>query len=61
MIKIGMTVFPSIFDRLYGSFEMDNSRTLEILDFKPPIPTSEGIKKMVESFKKNNISPEYSR
>jgi UDP-glucose 4-epimerase len=61
LIKIGMSVFPSIFDRLYGSFEMDNSRTLEILDFKPPIPTSEGIKKMVESFKKNNISPEYSR
>ena len=51
IIKIGMTVFPSIFDRLYGSFEMDNSRTLEILDFKPPFPTSVGIKKMVQSFK----------
>jgi len=61
MIKIGMTVFPGIFDRLYGSFEMDNSRTLEILDFKPPIPTSEGIKKMVKSFEKKNISPESSR
>ena len=60
MIKIGMTVFPGIFDRLYGSFEMDNSRTLEILDFKPPIPTSEGIKKMVKSFEKKNISPESS-
>jgi nucleoside-diphosphate-sugar epimerase len=31
---------------------MDNSKTLEMLDFKPPIPTSEGIKKMVLSFKK---------
>jgi UDP-glucose 4-epimerase len=51
IIKIGMKVFPSIFDRLYGSFEMDNSRTLEILDFKPPLPTSEGIRKMVQSFK----------
>ena len=51
IIKIGMFVFPGIFDRLYGSFEMDNSRTLEILDFKPPFPTSEGIKKMVQSFK----------
>lgn len=52
IIKIGMTVFPSVFDRLYGSFEMDNSKTLEKLDFKPPLPTSEGIKKMVLSFKK---------
>ena len=52
IIKIGMAVLPGIFDRLYGSFEMDNSRTLEILDFKPPFPTSEGIKKMVQSFKK---------
>lgn len=51
MIKIGMYVFPSIFDRLYGSFEMDNSRTLKVLDFKPPVATSEGIKKMVKSFK----------
>jgi UDP-glucose 4-epimerase len=51
IIKIGMAVFPGIFDRLYGSFEMDNSRTLEILDFKPPFATSAGIKKMVQSFK----------
>jgi nucleoside-diphosphate-sugar epimerase len=61
MIKIGMTVFPSIFDRLYGSFEMDNSRTLEILDFKPPIPTREGIKKMVKSFKQKQFSQESSK
>jgi len=51
IIKIGMAVFPGIFDRLYGSFEMDNTMTLKILNFKPPIATSEGIKKMVQSFK----------
>jgi nucleoside-diphosphate-sugar epimerase len=51
IVKIGMTVLPSIFDRLYGSFEMDNSMTLEILDFKPPKSTTEGIRKMVISFK----------
>jgi len=51
IVKVGMIVFPSIFDRLYGSFEMDNSRTLKVLDFKPPVPISEGIKKMVESFR----------
>jgi nucleoside-diphosphate-sugar epimerase len=50
IVKVGMIVWPSIFDRLYGSFEMDNSSTLKILDFKPPISTSEGIKKMVLSF-----------
>jgi UDP-glucose 4-epimerase len=61
IVKVGMIVWPSIFDRLYGSFEMDNSRSLEILDFIPPIPTSEGIKKMVKSFEKKNISPESSR
>jgi len=50
VVKVGMTVFPSIFDRLYGSFEMDNSRTLKVLGFKPPVPINEGIKKMVKSF-----------
>jgi nucleoside-diphosphate-sugar epimerase len=50
IVKVGMVVWPSIFDRLFGSFEMDNSRTLKILDFKPPVSTSEGIKKMVLSF-----------
>jgi nucleoside-diphosphate-sugar epimerase len=52
IVKFGMVVWPSIFDRLFGSFEMDNSRTLKILDFKPPVSTSEGIKKMVLSFTK---------
>ena len=51
IVKVGMTIFPSIFDRLYGSFEMDNSRTLKVLDFKPPVPINDGIKKMVKSFK----------
>jgi nucleoside-diphosphate-sugar epimerase len=40
---------------------MDNSRTLEILDFKPPIPTREGIKKMVKSFKQKQFSQESSK
>lgn len=51
IVKVGMIIFPSIFDRLYGSFEMDNSRTLKVLDFKPPVPINSGIKKMVKSFK----------
>ena len=30
IVKLGMSVFPKIFDRLYGSFEMDNSDTLKV-------------------------------
>jgi nucleoside-diphosphate-sugar epimerase len=52
-VKIGLSLLPRIFDRLYGSFEMDNSETLKILDFKPPVTISEGIKKMVVAFMKN--------
>jgi UDP-glucose 4-epimerase len=51
IIRIGMSIIPRIFERLYGSFEMDNSKTLEILDFKPPVSITEGIKKMVDYFK----------
>jgi nucleoside-diphosphate-sugar epimerase len=50
-IKTGIFFFPNIFDRLYGSFEMDNNETLRILDFEPPISTHDGIKKLTESFK----------
>lgn len=53
-VKIGLSLLPRIFDRLYGSFEMDNSETLRILDFKPPVTIYEGIKKMVLAFMKND-------
>jgi nucleoside-diphosphate-sugar epimerase len=61
VIRIGMSILPGIFDRLYGSFEMDNSRTLKILDFKPPVPTGEGIKKMVQSFREDQFLNEHSK
>jgi nucleoside-diphosphate-sugar epimerase len=54
-VRIGKFLFPKIFDRLYGSFEMNNSKTLTILDFKPPLSTEEGIKKMVEAYKNNKL------
>lgn len=53
-IKIGLSILPNIFDRLYGSFEMDNSETLRVLDFKPPVTINDGIKKMVVGFMKND-------
>lgn len=51
IIKTLMTFLPRIFERLYGSFEMDNTRTLSTLEFSPPVSIDEGIRKMVESFK----------
>ncbi len=53
IIKIGLRIFPKFFDRLFGSYEMDNSFTRRILEFEPPLSTEEGIKRMVESFKVN--------
>jgi len=52
IISFGMKVVPSFFDRLYGSYEMDNSETLRLLDFNPPLTTKEGIKRMIDSFPK---------
>ena len=43
-------IIPRIFERLYGSFEMDNSRTLKELDFLPQYSTEEGIREMVEAY-----------
>lgn len=39
---------PSIIDRLYGSLELDNSKTNKQLKYIPPYTTEEGIKEMVE-------------
>ena len=38
---------PSIINRLYGSLELDNSKTNEILKFSPPFSTEQGISEMV--------------
>ena len=55
VMRIAKLVFPGIIDRLYGSLEFDNKKTLEILDFKPPFQSKDGIKRMVEAFKKTKI------
>ncbi len=53
IFKVGILLLPELFDRLYGSFELDNSTTKKILDFKPPFSTDEGIRRMIESYKTN--------
>lgn len=50
-IKLGIKLMPKFFDRLYGSFEMDNNETLKILDFEPPVSTREGIRRLTQAFK----------
>lgn len=50
LIKLGKKVFPKIFDRLYGSFEMENSQTLHTLDFTPKYSSEEGIQDMCLSY-----------
>jgi nucleoside-diphosphate-sugar epimerase len=49
-IKIGMKTMPKIFERLYGSFEMDNTATLKALDFQPPYTTEQCIMSMVKTY-----------
>lgn len=52
-VTLGKLMIPKIFDRLYGSFEMDNTKTLKNLDFTPPLSTEEGIRRMVISYMEN--------
>jgi nucleoside-diphosphate-sugar epimerase len=53
VVKLCTYLYPRIFDKLYGSFEMGNYQTLEKLDFKPPLTVEEGIKKMILAYKIN--------
>lgn len=51
-LRISAFFFPGIINRLYGSFEFNNQKTLDTLDFKPPFPAETGIKKMVIAYRK---------
>lgn len=53
IIRLGTYLSPTIFDRLFGSFEMENSITLKRLDFRAPFTTEEVMKKMVVTYNKN--------
>ncbi|MBA7576255.1 N-acetyl-alpha-D-glucosaminyl-diphospho-ditrans,octacis-undecaprenol 4-epimerase [subsurface metagenome] len=50
LINFGKKIMPRIFDRLYGSFEMENNQTLKQLDFVPQYSNEEGIKEMVTAY-----------
>jgi hypothetical protein len=50
ILLIVAKLVPGTVDRLYGSFEINNDKTLEVLDFKIPYTTEIGIKRMVDSY-----------
>lgn len=51
VVKSGMKLLPKIFDRLYGSFEIDNTFTKQALKYQPVISTEKAIEKMVNSYR----------
>lgn len=50
VVSIGNIILPSIFSRLYGSFEIDNSLTCKTLEYHPKYSTTEGIKSMLDAY-----------
>jgi nucleoside-diphosphate-sugar epimerase len=49
-VRFLVSVKPGAFDRLYGSFYLNNSKTKEILKYKPLFSIEEGIGKMISSY-----------
>lgn len=54
ILNILETLKPDLIMRLFGSLEMDVSKSYEKLGFTPPYTTEYGIKQMVDWYKKNN-------
>jgi nucleoside-diphosphate-sugar epimerase len=50
ILKRGIYLMPEVFDRLYSSFYLNNSKTKEILNYTPPFSTEEGLKRMIDSY-----------
>jgi nucleoside-diphosphate-sugar epimerase len=46
--KLLKVVRPALFERLFGSFVIDNRKTNEVLGFSPPFSTEYGVKVMVD-------------
>ncbi len=50
LIKVGVAIKPNIFDRLYRSFYLDNTKTKNLLSFTPHFSTEEGLAMMISSY-----------
>ncbi len=53
MISMAKKIKPSIVDRLFGSLVLDNSSTNKRLNYSPPYSSEDGIREMVEWYKKS--------
>jgi nucleoside-diphosphate-sugar epimerase len=52
-VKAGNYIYSGYFDRLYRSSYLDNSKTKEILNYKPTFSTEEGLKRTISFYLKN--------
>jgi nucleoside-diphosphate-sugar epimerase len=50
IIKTWIKLYPGIFDRLYGSFFLDNIQTRTKLQYNPPYSTDEGLGILIGSY-----------
>jgi UDP-glucose 4-epimerase len=50
ILSIVKLIIPGLYIRLFASFEMDNQKTLKILEYSPPFTSEDGIKRTVEWF-----------
>ncbi|TAL67199.1 MAG: NAD-dependent epimerase/dehydratase family protein [Bacteroidetes bacterium] len=53
LLAAGIKLKPTIFDRLYGSFYLDNTKTKESLGFYPPFSSDEGLSVMISAYLKD--------
>jgi len=59
-VRTGVTLYPGFFDRLYGSFILDNSKTKELLNYKPPFSPEEGLKRTISFYLESKDQKNFS-
>jgi UDP-glucose 4-epimerase len=47
VLSFSRKIFPTNYERLFGSFEFENNKTRKILNYEPPFTTEAGLKKTV--------------
>jgi nucleoside-diphosphate-sugar epimerase len=50
LVRLGVKLLPRYFDRIFGSFFLDNTKTREILSYSPEVSTGEGVMRMVNYY-----------
>jgi nucleoside-diphosphate-sugar epimerase len=51
VLKICIALMPDVFDRLYRSFYLDNSKTRKVLKYSPTFTSEEGLAMMISFYK----------